>query len=281
MKKLLISTLLLFSVLSISSQTIKIGKTFRIEPEGFYPVLNAEGNLLAFSAKNYEGLDLYLFSDKSVQKISDEEGAGFQPRFSEDGKLFYRNTIYISKLRYERLKCLDLRTATIKEEREPQRFRSMQPLGVDLKKDFPVVWSDGKNLNIMKDGETEILNPIENANGYIWASLSPNRQMILFNAVAVGTFVSDLNGNIIASLGYLNAAVWYNNEFVVGMQDKDDGQHITESAIILKNLAGNVNKKLSKSGMIAMFPTASSAGKKIAYNTIEGDIFVLELDIIK
>jgi len=119
----------------------------------------------------------------------------------------------------------------------------------------------------MKDGETEILNPIENANGYIWASLSPNRQMILFNAVAVGTFVSDLNGNIIASLGYLNAAVWYNNEFVVGMQDKDDGQHITESAIILKNLAGNVNKKLSKSGMIAMFPTASSAGKKIAYNT--------------
>jgi len=114
MKKLLISTLLLFSVLSISSQTIKIGKTFRIEPEGFYPVLNAEGNLLAFSAKNYEGLDLYLFSDKSVQKISDEEGAGFQPRFSEDGKLFYRNTIYISKLRYERLKCLDLRTATIK-----------------------------------------------------------------------------------------------------------------------------------------------------------------------
>jgi len=247
--------------------------------KGFHPVMNANGNLLAFSSENYTGLNVYDFSNKSVTKISDEQGAGFQPAFSEDGKILYKNTVYKSNLKYEGLKSYDLQKKTIKEELEPQRIlRTAQNLGKGFKVN---VWSNGKNLNIYKDGKTEILNPVENANGYVWASLSPNGQMILFNAVAVGTFVCDLNGNIIASLGYLNAPVWYDNEFVVGMQDKDDGYNITESKVIIKNLAGNITKQLSNSGQIAMFPAASSIAKKVAYNTIEGDIYVLELDIIK
>jgi len=282
MKKLFLSALFLLCIMSLLSQTINIEKSYRLEPKGFHPVFNAEGNLLAFTAENYEGLNIYDFSNKSILKVSDEQGAGFQPVFSEDGKIFYKNTVYKSRLRYEGLKSYDLRKKTVKEELEPQRnLRSAQRCGNGAKITPLTVRSDGKNLNIDKEGKTEILNPIENANGYIWASLSPDGQMILFNAVAVGTYVSDLEGNIIASLGYLNAPVWYNNEYVVGMQDKDDGYNITESKIIMKNLAGNVTKQLSKSGQIAMYPTASSVAGKVAYNTIEGDVYVLELDIIK
>ena len=103
--------------------------------------------------------------------------------------------------------------------------------------------------------------------------------MILFHAVASGTYVSDLKGNIIASLGHLNAPVWYDNEFVVGTQSKDDGNNITESKVIMKNLSGSITKLLSKPEQIAMCPTASAAAKKVAYNTSEGDIYVLELNI--
>ena len=266
--------------MSLSSQTIKIEKSYRLfdnNQKGFYPALNAKGNLLVYTTENYQGLHIYDFSDKSALKVSDEQGAGFQPVFSEDGKIFYKNTVYRSQMKYEGLKSYDLQKKTVKEELEPQRnLRSVTP---QPPKGGVFVWSDGRNLNIHRDKKTEVLNPVENANGYIWASLSPDGQMILFNAVAVGTYVSDLKGNIITSLGYLNAPAWYDNEFVVGMQDKDDGYNVTESKIIMKNLAGNITKQLSEPGQIAMFPTASSAAGKVAYNTIEGDIYVLELEI--
>ena len=277
----LCALLMLFSVMPLSSQTITVGKSERLlaaNQKGFHPVLNTAGNLLAFTTENYEGLEVYDFSTRSVLRVSDEAGAGFQPVFSDDGKLFFKNTVFKSRLKYEGLKSYDFSEKTVKEVLAPQRdLKPVQKSGI-AKTTLPSVWSNGQNLNITKNGKTEILNPVENANGYIWASLSPNGQMILFNAVAVGTFVSDLNGKIIASLGYLNAPVWYGNEFVVGMQDKDDGYNITESKVILKNLAGSITKQLSEPGQIAMFPTASFLARKVAYNTVEGEIYVLELN---
>ncbi|MDR0542699.1 MAG: hypothetical protein LBH19_10905, partial [Dysgonamonadaceae bacterium] len=257
------------------------------------------GNLLAFTAENYEGLEVYDFSNQSALKVSDEQGAGFQPVFSEDGNLFYKNTVYKSRLRYDGLKSYDLQKKTVQTILEP--LRDLKPAqkygngvmviqdqkllkaasGKPEKTTPPYVWSDGRNLNIHQDGKTGVLNPIENANGYVWASLSPNGKMILFHAVAAGTYVSDLKGNIIASLGYLNAPVWYDNAFVAGMQDKDDGNNIVESIIILKSLNGKITKQLSEPGQKAMYPTASSVAKRVAYNTTEGDIYVVELDIIK
>ena len=281
MKKLLLGALFLLSVMSLSSQTIAVGKSYRLldgNRKGFYPAFNAAGNLLAFTTESYEGLDIYDFSNKSVLKVSDEQGAGFQPVFGKSGKIFFKNVVYKSKLKYEGLKSYDLKKKTVKKELEPQR--NLKPAQKYGNKTTPLcVWSDGQNLNICKDEKIKVLNPIENANGYIWASLSPNGRMILFHAVAAGTYVSDLKGNIIASLGKLNAPAWYDNEFVVGMQDKDDGNNITESKVIIKNLAGNMTEQLSDPGQIAMYPTASSVARKVAYNTIEGDIYVLELDI--
>ena len=282
MKNLLLSVLLL-NVISLSSQTIETGESRRLfndNRKGFHPVFNAEGNLLAFTTENYEGLNVYDFSIQSVLRVSDEPGAGFEPVFSKDGKIFYETTVYKSNLRYEGLKSYDLQKKTVKVELEPQR--DLKPLrNAKMKTAAPLVWSDGQHLNIDKNGKIEILDPVENANGYIWASLSPDGKMILFNAVAVGTFVSDLKGNIIASFGYLSAPAWYDNGFVVGMQDKDDGHNITESKVIITNLAGTVTKQLSEPGQIAMYPTASSVAKKVAYNTLEGDIYVLELSINK
>jgi len=281
MKKLFFCTLLLLSVLSLSSQTIKIERSYRIlgdNRKGFHPVFNTAGDLLAFTTNSYEGLDVYDFSNKSTLKVSNEQGAGFQPVFSEDNKIFYKYTVYKSKFKYEGLKSFDLQKKTVKEVFEPQRnLKPAQKYNIETAPLY--VWSNGQHLNICNAGKTEVLDPIENANGYIWASLSPDRQMILFNAVAVGTFVSDLKGNIIASLGHLSAPVWYDNKFVVGMQDKDDGYNTTESKVIMKNLAGNITKQLSAPGQIAMYPAASSVAGKVAYNTIEGDIYVLELDV--
>ena len=111
MKKLFVGTLWLLSVMPLSSQTINIEKSYRLladNQKGFHPVLNVAGNLLAFTAESYEGLAVYDFSNQSVLQVSDEQGAGFQPVFSEDGKVFYNNTVYKSRLRYDGLKSFDL-----------------------------------------------------------------------------------------------------------------------------------------------------------------------------
>jgi X-X-X-Leu-X-X-Gly heptad repeat protein len=300
MKKTLLSVLFLGISLSISAQTIEIRKSYRLleQPQkGFHPTFNTNGNLLAFTTMNYEGLKVYDFSNHSVTVVSNEQGAGFQPTFDENHHLFYKNTTFQSNLKYEGLKSFDLQRKTSKTILEP--LRDLKPIqkynnGIMALHDQkllkvapsqpkeptpPYVWTNGQCINIYQEGNTETLSPIPDANGYIWASLSPNGQMILFHAVASGTYVSDLKGNIIHSLGFLNAPAWYNNDLVIGMQDKDDGQNVTESKIILKSLDGQLIKQLSDPAHIAMFPAASSAAQKIAYSTPAGDLYIIELEI--
>lgn len=137
--------------------------------------------------------------------------------------------------------------------------------------------SDGSNLYIYRNNKIQKLNPVDGANGYIWASLSPDGKNILFTAAGSGTFVCDVDGKVVAKLGYLNAPTWYDNNFVVGMQDKDNGDFVTESKIVMKSINGKTEKVLSDPKQISMYPTASSVAKKVAYNTDKGEIYVVEL----
>ena len=299
MKKLLFIGIVLFGITSVAAQTITIKKTYcPIEKKGFHPKFNSNGNLLAFTSESYTGLDVYNFPDKSIVKISEETGAGYQPVFSNNNeKVFYKSLTYDSKLRKEGVKSYDLAKKTRVEMLEPRRdmkqlqtfengfvvFADTKILKTTIGKTTtpaPIyIWSDGINLNIYKNNKIHLLNPVKGANGYIWASLSPNGKMILFTAAGQGTFVCNLDGKIIAELGYLNAPVWYNNIFVVGMQDKDDGQFVTESKILIKSIYGKTEKRLSTSNQIAMYPATASASSKVAYNTVDGDIYVVELNI--
>lgn len=302
MKRLIfivVSTLLCFVL--VEAQNIRVTKTYRLtEQKGFYPKFNSDGSMLAFSSPSYKGLEVYRFSDKSTVKVSEEEGTGLDPIFSSDNKkIFYKKINYDTKLRKESVKSYSF--ANRKEEQIVQPRRNVKHPQVlqnevaviadnqmiksaNVNKDASVsnyVWSDGRNLNIYRNDKTEALNPVEGANGYIWASLSPNNKMILFTAVGRGTFVCNLEGKVIASLGYLNAPVWYNDELVIGMRDKDDGEVVTESSIVMKSIKGKNEKVISPSGMIALYPTVAPSVGKIAYNTDKGDIYIAELSITK
>ena len=297
-KKLFIGIMLL-STVSLFSQTVTVEKTYRLSESqnGFHPTFNKEGNLLAFSTSGYQGLNIYDFGNQKLIAVTDEAGAGYEPVFSNDNsKIFYKNTVYVSRLRHTGIKSFDLANNTSKEMLAPSRnlapaqsFHNGFVVVSDkklLKATFgavtePVsnyVWSDGTNLNIYKNNKITALNPIADASGYIWASLSPDGKMILFHATTKGTYVCDLNGKIIASLGHLNAPTWYGNDYAVGMRDLDDGHNVTESKIVMKSINGKTEKQLSLPEHIAMYPTASAVAKKIAYNTDKGEIYIVELN---
>ncbi|HET9571085.1 MAG TPA: hypothetical protein VFP20_06720 [Bacteroidales bacterium] len=301
MKKIVFLGILLLSITAVVAQTITIKKTYcPMDQKGFHPKFNSNGNLLAFTSESYVGLDVYNFKDKSIVKISEESGAGFQPVFSKNNdKVFYKSRTYDSRLRKEGVKSFDLAQKTRMVMMEPRRdMKQMQSFenGFVVFSDrkllkatigrtaAPVpnyVWSDGNNLKIFKNNIVHVLNPVKDANGYIWASLSPNGKMILFTAAGQGTFICNLDGKIITKLGYLNAPEWYNDQFVVGMQDKDDGQFVTSSKILIKSIDGKTEKIVNAPQQIAMYPAAASSVGKIAYNTIDGDIYVVELEISK
>lgn len=300
MKYLAFIGIVWLSIAPVAAQTITIKKTYSIEQKGFHPKFNSNGNLLAFTSESYTGLDVYNFQDKSIVKISEETGAGYQPIFSKNNdKVFYKSRTYDSRLRKEGVKSYDLAQKTRMEMLEPRRdmkqmqtyengfvvFTDSKLLKATIGKTAaPVpnyVWSDGNNLRIFKKNKTYVLNPVKDANGYIWASLSPNGKMILFTAAGKGTFVCNLDGQLIAELGYLNAPEWYNDLFVVGMQDKDDGHFVTSSKILIKSIDGKTEKTVNASQHIAMFPSTASAVGKVAYNTLDGTIYVVELEISK
>lgn len=301
MRTLFLTIICALSVTTTLAQKIKIQKRFPVSEQiGYYLKLSADGNLVAFSTESYTGLNIYNFSTGTVQEVSAEKGAGFEPIFSEDSeRIYYRNILYESNLRKEGLKSFDFSDRKHETIFEPVRnLKNPKSLSkgvvalsgdellksVGIQEDTPVedyVWSDGVNLYVFRNNKTKILNPVAGANGYVWATISPNRRMILFTAAAKGTFVCSPDGEILANLGFLNAPVWYGNDYVVGMQDRDDGSFVVESKILMKNLKGTVEKVLSMPEQIAMYPTASEKSAKVLYNTTAGDIWVVELKVKK
>ncbi|OJV44364.1 MAG: hypothetical protein BGO29_13620 [Bacteroidales bacterium 36-12] len=299
MKKMLLINILMLTSLLVMAQSITIEKTYSIDVQsGFHPQFNSDGTMLAFSGDSYVGLNVYKLANKSVIKITEDAGAGFQPVFSKSNdKIFYKNIVYQERLRNEGVKSYEFATkkdlvllAPQRNVRQPQSYENGIVVHANNKllkatigkTQAPVpdyVWSDGSNLFIYRNNKIQKLNPIEGANGYIWASLSPDGKSILFTAAGEGAYVCDLDGKITAKLGYLNAPTWYDNNFVVGMQDKDNGDYVTESKIIMKSVDGKTEKVLSDPKQISMYPTASSKAGKVAFNAIDGKIFIVEVRV--
>ena len=139
---------------------------------------------------------------------------------------------------------------------------------------------DGKIIILRTiHGEENNLAPTGD-NYYVWASLSPDNKKILFTAVGKGTFVSDLDGNIIAEAGTLNAPVWINNDWVLGMDDKDDGYIVTSSDLFAVHInSGEKTKITKKTDEIALYPKVSPDSNQILFHNLKGEVFTAKIKI--
>lgn len=277
------------------AQTVKIETRETLPQKGFYPVLNTQGDKILYTTVGFSGLNLMNMETKQVLQISEDAGAGYEPQFAPDnGKVYFRKTSFVNNRRYSAIVSYDLKNKSQQELLPPQRFlNKVQPLnngilafsGKNLLRATtgsaaaitPVYATANNDLKILLyTGKTEYLNPLNMPESrYIWVSLSPDREKILFTAVGKGTFICNLKGKILASLGYLNAPVWFNSNFVAGMEDKDDGEKVILSKIVLINVTDKSKTDISTTGKIAMYPTASTDGNHIAYHYENGDIEVV------
>jgi len=263
----------------------------------FHPVFNASGDKLLHTVSGYAGLSLYDLNSKTTTTISNDAGSGFEPVFANnDSRIFYRRTSFENGRKSDAIVAFNLSdNSTInmisprRDVRQVNAFENGFLVSADekvMKVTFGKTGNDNllyvttENLKIVLYDRNikKILNPKGATDSrYIWVSLSPDKQKILFTAAGQGTFVSDLHGKIIASLGYLNAPVWYNNVWVVGMNDKDDGHRLLSSEVIMKHLYNGNTVRLSESGEKAMYPTAAPG--KVAWHTENGKIQIVELTV--
>lgn len=295
----------LFMALCIcaNSQSITVTKRYEV-PNGsggnkFFPVLNPEGNKLLYTSDSYHGLTLYDFQKQTTTTVSAEPGAGYEPIFGNDEtRVFYRTTSFRNGRRFDGMEGYDIakkqKTVMLSPQRDlrqPRNFHNGFIVSSDkklLKSTFGrttkalsvYVTSQDLKIYLYRNDKFQVLNPLDQPDTrYLWVSLSPDSKKILFTAAGKGAYVCDLDGKIIATLGYLNAPVWYDDNYVVGMQDKDDGHKVISSQVTMVSLSGKVKSQLSLPDEIAMYPTASGKAARIAYNTLDGKIKIVDIGI--
>jgi len=81
----------------------------------------------------------------------------------------------------------------------------------------------------------------------------------------------------VSRLGRRNAPAWtHDGKWIAYMDDRDDGHRILSSDIMLVSHDGKTTIALTETpDIIELFPSCSPSEKKIAFNTLDGRIFIL------
>ncbi|MCD6441510.1 MAG: PD40 domain-containing protein [Candidatus Marinimicrobia bacterium] len=305
---LLISILLIFSITGFGQQ-INVLKTVTI-PTGnsdfMAPRFSPDGSKVLFTQSGFRGLWLYDLSDKSIMQLNDYQGAGYEAEFTPDGKQVIfkideysgmkkysslavqpfndKNITYIvRKIRHlSNVRWVNNHTAVYREGNEIKAYNVARNESAKSNSiTAPYAFIENNKLVVYRDGKRKTLQPLGEKGHYIWLSLSPDKSRLLFTVTGKGTFVTDLEGNVLADLGYANAPKWSpDGKWIVYMVDEDDGHTMTASDIWAVSSDEQKRFQLTKTAdKIEMYPCWSPAMDKIAFDTFDGKIVYLEIEI--
>ena len=299
-----LTIILLACIASLSGQNVKVTKHYEITPSvgqsAFYPILSPDGNRIVYTSENFSGLKSYDFASGKNQIITTAEGAGFDPIFSTDGStVYYRPQSIINGRVHRSLKEYNLIEKAEKQLIAPTRDLK-RPVaisgGMEVVADNKLMKSTGSQISgnyvysIIKEGKiivcdgknTRILRPYgDKVDSYLWTAVSPDGSKIVTYAIGVGTVVLDMQGNILAELGDYESPTWYGNDFVAAMKATDDGHQFTSSKIVLLDCNSKQVHDLTSPSEMGMNPSASAEAGRIVYSTVEGKLFMLELNVTK
>lgn len=273
MYRLIFTVLFLFATLNIA-QSVKVIKNEKLisgDVERLYfPRFSPDGQNLLLTKNNYKGLWIYNIPQKQLTKINDYYGSGFNSSINlENGKINFFKDEFVNNKRESLLKIFDLNLGS--------EVNDSLITNVQLK-----VYSENSQIIINHRRVRKAIKPLGEGN-YIWVSLSPKGDKILFTLAGKGTYICDLNGRIQSELGYANAPKWSpDGKWIVFMNDKDDGLNYISSDIFVASADGKLKFNITDSiSEIEMYPEWSNDGNKIVYNNLSGEIFVAELEFQK
>lgn len=305
MKKILLCFVAATAMIA-NAQQFKVVSLQKLKPNTemptFHPRFMPDGKTLLVSSEAYNGLGLIDIETNNYTHITDMVGAGYKTAISEDGKTIIARDINISDQKMSLYK-IDLKEKKISSVMENiSHINNINFVNGDLSvnqrgfsqvrkitkknsllapvKDVYVTEEDLK-LVVYQGGVGRIVDPLSTETydeQYCWSSISPNKEKLLF----VGgndAYVCNLDGSGLVNLGLIHAPVWRGDDYVVGMEDHDDGHKLTSSDIVIVKVDGSGKQKLAgEPGKLNMYPTVSEDGGKIAYCTVDGEIYVMTIE---
>lgn len=297
--------LLVFLSMNGSGQELRMRSVVKVrgEDSGTYMLAGTVpgSRLLLVTSEGYKGLSLLDSRRGKIRQISSDAGAGYEPAITEDGKsVIYRSDAFAEQKKYTSLYKYDLvtgETATLLDKErgvmpaalsgnrifiksesrsrvETSGYESLKGAGDDIfvviEDLIPVLYAGGERKPLKPSGEGY----------YIWVSLSPDKSKIVYSFQGRNTFICNTEGRILYDAGKINAPKWLNDNIIVGMDDKDDGYRVVSSEIVYYSLPAEKRSYLTATGnRTEMYPFPFSGGKKLAFCTDKGEIFIMKLRV--
>lgn len=256
--------------------------------------ISPHGDYVLLCSQEQDGLMKFDLATGESKVLTTARGAGFSTKISHDGNdvVYQEVTVAPDHLLRRSVKTIDLRTSMVKTIAPPTR----ELQGFDMPDGFvaaavvsnevkspgidptaivrPIVSNRNLKLVLTTGGVTRQFTPNGNQYNYIWASISPSGKRVLYYVSELGCFTCNLDGSDMVKLGELRTPQWLDDNTVVGMRDHDDGITITSSTIVAKTLDGT-EQTLTSDDMIALFPQVASRAGKIAFSTMQGEIYII------
>ena len=293
MKKILISAMLLCSSVLGFAQLVEIQSVDKIDlPEGVsvnQATISPDGSFVVFSQNAKGGLHKMDLASKEINMIS-ATGNSFDLKIAADGTVVFRESRTAeNKLRYTSLKAVDARgveTTLVAPTRDLNGFavNGTNVMTVDNNKVEAKSLNGGAAVQMpvasIRYGQLCIDGKVISPNGqegasYLWPSISPNGTKVCYYLATKGCYVANIDGSDPVFVGAIRAAKWLNDLTVVGMHDIDDGSVVTSSKLVVASIDGKTAQDITVKESLAMFP--STNGKRIAYSTPMGDLFIINL----
>ena len=293
MKKIFISAMFLCSSVLGFAQLVEIQSVDKIDlPEGVsvnQATISPDGSFVVFSQNTKGGLHKMDLASKEINMIS-ANGNSFDLKIAADGTVVFRESRTAeNKLRYTSLKAVDARgveTTLVAPTRDLNGFavNGTNVMTVDNNKVEAKSLNGGAAVQMpvasIRYGQLCIDGKVISPNGqegasYLWPSISPNGTKVCYYLATKGCYVANIDGSNPVYIGQLRATKWLDDLTVVGMNDLDDGSVVTSSKLIAASIDGQVKQELTVDESLAMFP--STNGKRIAYSTPMGDLFIINL----
>ena len=275
------SFLLIGLVISLmaSAQVLDVKSVQKLQiPEGDVQVagISPDGSYILLTDNSHSGLQKYQFATGETEVLSTAPGAGYNVQIADDGQslMFREKTLGTNRTFSSQLIRRDLKQKTNRMIAAPTRNLRQLAVAGQLQMGRPAVSIENQQIVLTMGGNTTVLSPCGADKSYIWPSVSPDAQHLLFYVCGKGAYISDINGKNVQFLGHdLRAPKWYNNQIIIGMNDKDNGETTISSEIVAVNLQGQ--KQVLTSGIDAMYPYAANG--KIVCSGLNGETYLIEV----
>jgi len=272
-----------------------VGGPYALPIEGSYlaPQFSPDGEHLALTTPQYQGIYLYNWESGNLKELTSEPAAGFGLAWSPDGNwVAARPAKFENRRRYNRVTIIQVKTG---EQRQLITYRTMlpgiprwspdgnfvfmnlapsfqsYPVDQTVKSDTSVTvfYTNGKQIykrdipgrfdESLLTVPVEILNMVPN----------PQETKIAYELLGGNLWVLDLSTGETYDLGPGHEPTWHpEGNKLAFMVTHDDGHQITESDIYVVNSDGSGRVKLTETpSVLEMRPDWSPDGNMIVYDT--------------